>query len=62
MHDDPERRPVLQVRIPGPMLDAVDRATDATGQNRSEFFRECVTAALVARRLWPPTQNAADAA
>jgi hypothetical protein len=49
------RQPVLRVRVPRPMLDAVDRAARHAGMRRSSLIRELLAFALAERGHWPPT-------
>ena len=51
--DDP-RMPALRLRAPQPLIDAVDRAAEQTGQSRSAALRELLMSALADRGLWPP--------
>jgi metal-responsive CopG/Arc/MetJ family transcriptional regulator len=48
------RQPVLHIRTPQPLLDAIDKAGDLQGMNRSATVRELIVEGLKARGLWPP--------
>ena len=45
---------VVQVRLPAPMVEAVDYVAGVCGMSRSAAIRELVTDALFRRDLWPP--------
>lgn len=45
---------VLQVRLPAPMVEAVDFVAAGCGLSRSAVLRELLTEALHRRDLWPP--------
>ena len=51
--EDP-RLPTLRIRVPAPMLDALDATAAACGTTRSMVGRELLLTALTARGMWPP--------
>jgi predicted DNA-binding protein len=44
----------VNARLPVPMVEALDKAAEASGQTRSAALREMLTLGLIKRGLWPP--------
>ncbi len=49
-----QRAPVLRMRVPPALLDAVDSAAHHGGQSRSAVVRAALVSDLTRRGLWPP--------
>lgn len=48
---------VVKGRVPPPLLAALDRAAEVSGQTRSACLRELLSMSLAARGLWPPAPD-----
>ena len=46
--------PVLHVRLPEPLLAAVDSLAQRTGTSRSDIARDLMRTALTLGGMWPP--------
>jgi hypothetical protein len=52
--------PILQARVPEPMLAAVDTAAEYAGQSRSDILRQALETELRSRGVWPPRPPMGD--
>jgi len=49
----------LRIRIPVPLLEAVDAIARTDGMNRSEAIRHMLAERMTQRGVWPPKTSAA---
>jgi hypothetical protein len=47
----------VPLRLPSPMVEALEQYSALTGQNRSEVLREGLIVLLRRAELWPPRQD-----
>jgi hypothetical protein len=57
-NSDGAHRPTVRLRVPPPMLGALDAVVTRTGQTRSEVIRSLLAAGLQRIALWPPAGDA----